>query len=150
MAVRIRLRRIGKKKQPQYRLVVADSAAPRDGRAIEVIGHYDPRVDPPAVSVDQDRALWWLRRGARPSDTARSMLVRTGVWEAFTGEAAPARAAASAPLVEPAEQECEPAVEEPEAPAAADAEERPAGEAPEAAPRDLPEAEGEEPGTQDN
>jgi small subunit ribosomal protein S16 len=86
VAVRIRLRRIGKKKQPQYRLVVAEAAGPRDGRFIESIGHYNPRLDPPAVSVNEERALWWLRQGAQPTDTARSMLVRTGVWEKFAGE----------------------------------------------------------------
>lgn len=86
MAVRIRLRRIGKKKQPQYRLVVAESAGPRDGRFIETIGHYNPRLDPAQISVNSDRALWWLERGARPSDTARSMLKKVGVWEKFGGE----------------------------------------------------------------
>jgi small subunit ribosomal protein S16 len=83
VAVRIRLRRIGKKKQPQYRLVAAESAGPRDGRFIEVIGHYNPRVDPSAVRVNEERALWWLRQGAQPSDTARSLLIKTGVWDKF-------------------------------------------------------------------
>ena len=91
MAVRIRLRRIGKKKQPQYRLVVAESAGPRDGRFIETIGHYNPRVDPAQISVNSERALWWLERGARPSDTARSMLEKVGVWETFGGEPSVAR-----------------------------------------------------------
>jgi small subunit ribosomal protein S16 len=86
VAVRIRLRRIGKKKQPQYRLVVAEGSAPRDGRFIETIGHYNPRLDPPGISVNEERALAWLRQGAQPSDTAKSMLVRTGVWQTFTGE----------------------------------------------------------------
>ena len=97
MAVRIRLRRIGKRKQPQYRLIVADSASPRDGRFIELIGRYNPRVDPPLISVDEERALSWLRQGAQPSDTAKSMLVKTGVWEKFTGEPAPTPAPAPAP-----------------------------------------------------
>ena len=97
MAVRIRLRRIGKKKQPQYRLIVADSAAPRDGRFIELIGRYNPRLDPPLISVDEERALSWLRQGAQPSDTAKSMLVKTGVWEKFSGEPAPTPAPAPAP-----------------------------------------------------
>ncbi len=86
MAVRIRLRRTGKKKQPQYRLVVAESSSPRDGRFLEVIGSYDPRVDPPAVTVKEERALHWLRNGAQPSETAKSILVRTGVWEKFTAQ----------------------------------------------------------------
>jgi len=97
VAVRIRLRRIGKRKQPQYRLIVADSASPRDGRFIELIGRYNPRVDPPLISVDEERALSWLRQGAQPSDTAKSMLVKTGVWEKFTGEPAPTPAPAPAP-----------------------------------------------------
>jgi len=92
------LRRIGKRKQPQYRLVVADSASPRDGRFIETIGRYDPRVDPALVSVDEARALWWLQHGAQPSDTAKSMLARVGVWEKFTGEPRPEGAPASAPV----------------------------------------------------
>jgi len=79
VAVRIRLRRIGKKKQPQYRLIVADSRAPRDGRFIETIGQYNPRVEPPLIRVDEARALHWLRSGARPSDTARSLLGKAGV-----------------------------------------------------------------------
>ena len=100
MAVRIRLRRIGKKKQPQYRLIVADAASPRDGRFIESIGRYNPRVDPPLISVDEERALSWLRQGAQPSDTAKSMLVKTGVWEKFSGEPAPAAVAASEAVAE--------------------------------------------------
>jgi len=96
VAVRIRLRRIGKKKQPQYRVVAAESAGPRDGRFIEVLGHYNPRVHPSAMSVNEERALWWLHRGAQPSDTARHILAKTGVWEKFTGKPAPFQAAAEA------------------------------------------------------
>ncbi len=113
MAVRIRLRRIGKKKQPQYRLVAADSAAPRDGRFLEVIGHYNPRVDPPAVSVKKDRALWWLRQGAQPSDTARSLLTKTGVWQEFTGEAAPSPPATTTDVAAPAPEATPPPEETP-------------------------------------
>jgi small subunit ribosomal protein S16 len=102
VAVRIRLRRIGKKKQPQYRLVAADSAGPRDGRFLEVIGHYNPRVDPPTVSVLEDRALWWLRQGAQPSDTARSLLTKTGVWQKFTGEASPSQSPTATDVAAPA------------------------------------------------
>lgn len=105
MAVRIRLRRIGKKKQPQYRLVAAETAGPRDGRFIEVLGHYNPRREPRAATVNGERALWWLQRGAQPSDTARSILIKAGVWERFTGKAA---------LAQP-EPAVESAVEEPEA-----------------------------------
>jgi small subunit ribosomal protein S16 len=104
VAVRIRLRRIGKKKQPQYRLVAAEAAHPRDGRFIEVLGHYNPRVDPPAVSVNGERALYWLQHGAQPTDTAKSLLVRTGVWEQFTGEPTPApRVPEKAPAEVPVE-----------------------------------------------
>jgi len=100
VAVRIRLRRIGKKKQPQYRLIVAEAASPRDGRFIESIGRYNPRLDPPLISVDEERALSWLRQGAQPSDTAKSMLVKTGVWEKFSGEPAPAAVAAAEAVAE--------------------------------------------------
>ena len=70
MAVRIRLSRLGRKKAPFYRLVVADSRSPRDGRFIELIGTYNPMTDPAAVAIDEDRALYWLSVGAQPSDTA--------------------------------------------------------------------------------
>lgn len=83
MAVRIRLARFGRKKQPYYRLVVADSRAPRDGAFIEQIGSYDPMKDPAALQVEEDRALYWLGTGALPSDTARAILKKTGVWEKF-------------------------------------------------------------------
>jgi small subunit ribosomal protein S16 len=79
MAVRIRLTRTGAKKQPHYRLVVADSRSPRDGRFIEILGHYNPRMDPPELVVDVDRAAEWIRRGAQPSETARALLVKAGL-----------------------------------------------------------------------
>lgn len=81
MAVRIRLNRIGAKKQPRYRLVVADSRSPRDGRFIEVIGHYIPTSSPSILEVDTEKALSWLVKGAQPSDTAKSLLTRAGVME---------------------------------------------------------------------
>ena len=80
--VRIRLRRVGRKKQPYYRIVVADSRSPRDGRFIEVIGHYNPRQSPAALDVKLDRANHWLDVGASPSDTVRSLLRRAGVLKA--------------------------------------------------------------------
>ncbi|MDI9369797.1 MAG: 30S ribosomal protein S16 [Synergistaceae bacterium] len=83
MAVRIRLARHGRKKAPFYRLVVADSRSPRDGRYIEQLGTYDPMKDPAAIKVDEDRAMHWLTVGATPSDTARSILRKAGVWEKF-------------------------------------------------------------------
>ncbi len=95
MAVRIRLRRIGKKKQPQYRLVVADSRSPRDGRFIETIGQYNPRVEPPLIRVDEDRARHWLGQGAQPSDTARSLLVKAGVLQQAVAPAQGSAGAAS-------------------------------------------------------
>ncbi|MDR1049196.1 MAG: 30S ribosomal protein S16 [Synergistaceae bacterium] len=83
MAVRIRLSRFGKKKAPFYRLVVADSRSPRDGRFIELIGTYNPMTDPAAVTIEEERALYWLSVGAQPSDTARGLLKKQGVWEMF-------------------------------------------------------------------
>jgi small subunit ribosomal protein S16 len=81
--VRIRLRRTGKKGQPSYRVVVADSESPRDGRFIENIGHYNPRTDPPTISIDADRALYWLSQGAQPSDAAIRLLRKEGVLARF-------------------------------------------------------------------
>ncbi len=82
MPVKIRLTRKGKKKQPTYRVVVADSRAPRDGRYIEQIGRYDPRPDPSVVEIDDERARYWLSQGAQPSDAVRRLLEITGVLEA--------------------------------------------------------------------
>jgi small subunit ribosomal protein S16 len=81
MPVKIRLSRLGAKKKPFYRLVVADSRARRDGRFIESIGTYDPLRDPPAVTMDEDRVVHWLRRGAQPTDTVRRILTRKGVMQ---------------------------------------------------------------------
>jgi small subunit ribosomal protein S16 len=72
----IRLRRTGAAKRPYYRVVVADSRSTRDGRFVEVLGHYDPRQDPAEVKIDTERARYWLSKGARPSDTVRSLLKR--------------------------------------------------------------------------
>jgi small subunit ribosomal protein S16 len=79
MAVRIRLRRVGSSKNPVWRIVVADRSAPRDGRAIETIGHYNPQTDPSVIAVDEDRARYWLERGARPSRTVAVLLRSTGI-----------------------------------------------------------------------
>lgn len=70
----IRLRRTGSTKRPYYRVVVADSRAWRDGRFVEVLGHYDPRAQPAVVKIDSERAQYWLKKGAKPSDTVRSLL----------------------------------------------------------------------------
>ena len=82
MAVRIRLRRVGRKKQPHYRIVVADSTSPRDGRFVEIIGHYHPRQAENSLEIQKDRANHWLDNGALPSDTVRSLLRRVGVLKA--------------------------------------------------------------------
>ncbi len=87
MATRIRLRRGGRKKQPMYRIVVTEKLAPRDGRFIESIGHYNPRTEPITLSVNAERARDWLARGATPSDTVRSLLKKAGV---FSGTPTPA------------------------------------------------------------
>jgi small subunit ribosomal protein S16 len=86
VAVKIRLMRVGKKKQPTYRVVVADARSPRDGRIIETIGHYGPRQEPSYVDIDADRALEWLRKGAQPTEQAQKLLAVSGVWATFTGE----------------------------------------------------------------
>ncbi len=78
MAVRIRLKRMGKKKQPTYRVVVADARAPRDGRFIEAIGRYDPRPSPSVVEIDNDRARYWLGNGAQPSERVRKLFEISG------------------------------------------------------------------------
>lgn len=79
MATRIRLRRMGAKKAPFYRLVVADSRSPRDGRFIEEIGYYDPTKNPADVKINEDRALYWLKTGAQPSETAKALLNKAGL-----------------------------------------------------------------------
>ncbi len=79
MAVRIRLKRMGAKKRPFYRLVVADSRAARDGRFIDILGYYNPITEPAEISIDTEKALDWLAKGAQPSDTARALLKKSGV-----------------------------------------------------------------------
>jgi small subunit ribosomal protein S16 len=79
MAVKIRLRRMGAKKAPFYRIVVADGRYPRDGRFIEEIGYYDPTKNPSVVKVDADKAKTWLQNGAQPTDTVRDILKKQGV-----------------------------------------------------------------------
>lgn len=79
--VKIRLRRTGAKKQPSYRVVVADSRAPRDGAFIEIIGHYNPLTDPPTIVIQKERALAWLGKGAQPTSTTARLLSKAGVIE---------------------------------------------------------------------
>lgn len=89
MAVKLRLMRMGKKKQPTYRVVAADSRSPRDGGFIEVVGTYQPRQDPSVVLIDNDRALAWLRKGAKPTDRVQRLLQESGAWDEFTAAARP-------------------------------------------------------------
>jgi len=77
--IRIRLRRIGKKGKPQYRLVVAEKEAPRDGAFLVTLGSYDPHADPPSLKVDTEKTIEWIRKGAKPSDSAQKILKRAGV-----------------------------------------------------------------------
>jgi len=79
--VKIRLRRVGSKKKPSYRLVVADARAPRDGAFINIIGHYNPLTDPETVVIDKEKALNWLKQGAQPTDTAARLLAKAGIIE---------------------------------------------------------------------
>lgn len=79
MAVRIRLKRMGAKKKPFYRVVVADSRSPRDGRFIEEIGYYNPLTEPAEIKINEERALKWLADGAQPSDTVRSLFRKQGI-----------------------------------------------------------------------
>ncbi|MBA2774334.1 MAG: 30S ribosomal protein S16, partial [Nocardioidaceae bacterium] len=90
MAVKIRLKRMGKIRQPYYRIVVADSRTKRDGRVIEEIGKYHPKEDPSFIEVKSERALYWLGVGAQPSEPVAAILKITGDWQKFKGEAAPA------------------------------------------------------------
>ncbi len=93
MAVKLRLTRIGKKKQPQYRIVAADSRSPRDGRFIEILGHYDPRQDPSALTVDNDKAVKWLSEGAQPTERVAKLLQVSGAIDEFEARKAAAKAA---------------------------------------------------------
>jgi small subunit ribosomal protein S16 len=83
MTVKIRLKRMGKKKAPSYRVVVADSRSPRDGRIIENIGWYNPRVEPSAIHIDEEKALGWLKNGAQPTESVASLLRRSGILARF-------------------------------------------------------------------
>ena len=91
MAVRLRLKRMGAKKAPRYRIVAADARMPRDGRDIETIGWINPTTEPETVFVDADKALEWLKKGAQPSDTVRNILSKQGVMKTFHDEKAAAK-----------------------------------------------------------
>ncbi|WP_419847031.1 30S ribosomal protein S16 [Candidatus Poriferisocius sp.] len=99
MAVRLRLMRMGKKKQPTYRVVAADSRKARNGRFIEIVGTYNPRQEPSLVEIDNERALHWLRHGAQPSERVQKLLVISGAWAEFTGVEGPAQVADQRPAI---------------------------------------------------
>ncbi|MCD7444098.1 30S ribosomal protein S16 [Streptomyces lincolnensis] len=105
MAVKIKLKRLGKIRAPHYRIVVADSRTRRDGRAIEEIGLYHPVQNPSRIEVDADRVAYWLGVGAQPTEPVLAILKKTGDWQKFKGEPAPA------PLLQPAEKAARPSFE---------------------------------------
>jgi len=126
--VKIRLRRIGAKKTPSYRIVVADSRAPRDGAFIAAIGHYNPLTDPETIVIDQEKALGWIKQGAQPTDTAARLLAKAGIIEEpasrkekmkagapKAGKKKKAKAAAEKPKAEAVEAPKAEAAEEPKA-----------------------------------
>jgi small subunit ribosomal protein S16 len=145
--LKIRLARVGKKKQPTYRVVVADARAPRDGKYVEIIGQYNPRTEPTTFVIDEEKARSWMAKGAQPTERMHKLLATVGIMEApvypppkpKAEPQAPARPAAAAPAAAPAaaapaaESEPEtPVAEAEEAPAAEAAAEAPAAEAEEA------------------
>jgi small subunit ribosomal protein S16 len=83
VAVKLRLMRMGKTKQPTYRVVAADSRSPRDGRFIEIVGTYEPRQDPSVIKIDNDKAVAWLRKGAQPTERVQKLLEVSGAWGTF-------------------------------------------------------------------
>ena len=95
MSVRIRLKRLGAKKRPFYRVVVADQRSPRDGRFIENIGRYQPLDDPSVIEIDEERALYWLGVGAQPSNTVKVLMTKVVIWDRFASEKKDANARAS-------------------------------------------------------
>jgi small subunit ribosomal protein S16 len=118
--VKIRLRRMGATKRPFYRVVVADSRSPRDGRFIESIGKYHPMDDPSIIEIDEDRALYWLSQGAQPSSQVQNLLKVKGIWARFEADrggagsasvSSPARAEQVAPMQEPPGGEAAPVSE---------------------------------------
>jgi small subunit ribosomal protein S16 len=85
VAVKLRLMRMGKTKQPTYRVVAADGRSPRDGRFIEIVGTYEPRQEPSRIVIDNAKALEWLRKGAQPTDRVQKLLEQSGAWAEFKG-----------------------------------------------------------------
>ena len=105
MAVKLRLMRMGKKKQPTYRVVAADSRKARNGRFIEALGFYDPRRDPSVIEIDNDKAVAWLRNGAQPTERVEKLLKISGAWTDFSGEQVDATPPAPSPVVAPVAEE---------------------------------------------
>ena len=120
MAVKLRLMRMGKKKQPTYRVVAADSRKARNGRFIEIVGTYNPRQEPSHIEIDNERALHWLRHGAQPSERVQKLLVITGAWAEFTGEPGPTPSGDSPPakVTQAASAQADESISEPDAPEA--------------------------------
>lgn len=147
--VRIRLRRVGAKKKPAYRVVVADKRTPRDGRFIEIIGQYDPRTDPPTVRIQERRALYWLSVGAQPSEAVAHFFDQLGLPEKLKKVHAgtpidEVAAAPAAPAPAPAKDEAKPEKAEAKKPAETKTEEKKVEEKKEEAPAEEPEAAAEE------
>ena len=101
MPVKIRLTRMGKKKQPSYRVVVVDSRKPRDGAYIEQIGRYDPRQEPSLVEIDNERALDWLQKGAQPTERTKKLLEISGAWTRYAIDRGDIHTIGSTPAPEP-------------------------------------------------
>lgn len=125
MSVKIRLKRMGTRGKPFYRMVVADSRSPRDGRFIEMLGYYNPLTDPPTIKINEEKALLWLGRGAQPSDTCEALLKHESIFQKFLASkgTAPEAAVVEEPVAEaaPARKKKTKAVEEPVAEVATEA-----------------------------
>jgi len=115
--VKIRLRRVGRKKRPSYRVVVADALAPRDGAFIEIIGHYNPLTDPPTIVIDEEKALKWIRQGAQPTERVAILLAKLGILEKPTKKHTEklAKKLAEKPAKKPAEKPAKKPAKEPTA-----------------------------------
>ena len=151
MAVKIRLLRMGKIRNPQYRIVVADARTKRDGRAIEYVGIYQPKEEPSLIEVKSDRVQYWLSVGAQPSEAVQRILEKTGDWQKFKGLPAPKPlkvAAAKADRREAYEAEAKAAAGVSDAPAPTKAAKRAAKAAPPAEPPATEEQAGADPGEQ--
>ena len=107
MSVKIRLRRIGAKKHPFYRLVVADTRSPRDGKFIEILGTYDPMTEPVKLNIDHEKIKAWLQKGARPSDTARAFLIDQGLLPKESAKKRPTKPSKAAAKPEGSSQKAE-------------------------------------------